>query len=57
MEVGIVFVCKVRSSLQRNVVSLLETCATAGVTEVIFCGITPAPPMLHGLQIALGSKA
>eukprot|EP00439_Symbiodinium_sp_Y106_P047363 s627_g6.t1 len=36
----------------RNVVSLLETCAMAGVAEVIFCGITPAPPMLHRLQFA-----
>ncbi|CAE7794560.1 unnamed protein product, partial [Symbiodinium microadriaticum] len=41
----------------QNVVSLLETCATAGVTEVIFCGITPAPPMYSILRRARTAAA
>ncbi|CAE7191795.1 nsun2, partial [Symbiodinium sp. CCMP2456] len=39
LPVTLVIDC-VRST--QNVVSLLETCATAGVAEVIYCGITPA---------------
>eukprot|EP00434_Breviolum_minutum_P022393 symbB.v1.2.019766.t1/scaffold1596.1/size109882/5 len=35
----------------QNVGSLLRTCAVAGV-EVIFCGITPAPPMPAVLKSA-----
>ena len=39
----------------RNVGSLLRTCAVAGA-DVVFCGITPAPPMPAVLQAAGGAS-
>ncbi|CAE7761422.1 trmH, partial [Symbiodinium pilosum] len=41
----------------QNVTSLLETCAMAGVGEVVFCGITPAPPMYSILRRARAAAA